>query len=125
MIEKIEITNAGIISSIEGNLNVKNIRDGMFPTWRLTLQPGEEYDLGTPYYGIYVIRCGDLGASALIMIGADISTNVLTSSGSSISTSFSDTGKVALNKKVANGNVFVKNNLSKTTLVTVMQITNY
>lgn len=125
MIEKIDITNAGIISSIEGKLNVKNIRDGMFPTWRLTLQPGEEYDLGTMYYGMYIVRWGDLGASALIMIGGGISANVLLNSGASISTSFSDTGKVALNRKVSNGNVFVKNNWSKTTTVTVMQITNY
>ena len=125
MIEKIEITNAGIISSIEGKLNVKNIRDGMFPTWRLTLQPGEEYDLGTWYYGMYIVRWADLGASALIMIGAAASTNILLNNGASISTSFSDTGKVALNKKEANGNVFVKNNWNKTTVVTVMQITNY
>ena len=125
MIEKIDITNAGIISSIEGKLNVKNIRDGMFPTWRLTLDAGEEFDLGTWYYGMYIVRWEESGASALVMIGAGLSAYILLNNGNIITTNFTESGKVALNKKILNGNVFVKNNGSKKTAVTVMQITNY
>lgn len=125
MIEKIDITNAGIISSIEGKLNVKNIRDGMFPTWRLTLQPGEEYDLGTPYYGIYLIKSGDIASTALVLIGAAASTNILLSNGEGISTDFTASDKLILNKKILNGNVFVKNTRPLETIFNVMQITNY
>lgn len=125
MIEKIDITNAGIISSIEAKLNVKNIRDGMFPTWRLTLQPGEEYDLGTLYYGIYVVRSGNTGFAALIMIGAAASTNILLNEGAGVSTDFTASGKIILNKKVANGNVFAKNTRTTESNIVVMQITNY
>ena len=44
MIEKIDITDTSVINAITRQLNIKNIRNEMFPTWRLTLQPGEEYD---------------------------------------------------------------------------------
>lgn len=125
MIEKIDITNAGIISSIEAKLNVKNIRDGMFPTWRLTLQPDEEYDLGTAYYGIYVIRSGAIASTALIVIGAGASTNILLNAGAGISTDFTAREKIILNKKAVNGNVFVKNAWPTVSDISVMQIANY
>ena len=51
MIEKVLITDTNVINAITRQLNIKNIRNEMFPTWRLTLQPGEEYDLGTAYMG--------------------------------------------------------------------------
>ncbi|RGJ46658.1 hypothetical protein [Bacteroides sp. D20] len=51
MMEKIDITDTSVINAITRQLNIKNIRNEMFPTWRLTLQPGEEYDLKTSYYG--------------------------------------------------------------------------
>ena len=40
MIEKVLITDTNVINAITRQLNIKNIRNEMFPTWRLTLQPG-------------------------------------------------------------------------------------
>lgn len=108
MIEKIDITDTSVINAITRQLNIKNIRNEMFPTWRLTLQPGEEYDLGTAYYGAYLVRNSDSGAAALIMVGAGVSSNILLSDGNSISTDFTAGGKIILNKKTSNGNVYVK-----------------
>ena len=109
MIEKVLITDTNVINAITRQLNIKNIRNEMFPTWRLTLQPGEEYDLGTAYYGAYLVRNSDSGAAALIMVGAGVSSNILLSDGNSISTDFTAGGKIILNKKTSNGNVYVKN----------------
>ena len=125
MIEKVLITDTNVINAITRQLNIKNIRNEMFPTWRLTLQPGEEYDLGTAYYGAYLVRNSDSGAAALIMIGAGVSANILLNNGASISTDFTEVGKIILNKKAVNGTVFVKNNGNKETGINVMQITNY
>ena len=112
MIEKVLITDTNVINAITRQLNIKNIRNEMFPTWRLTLQPGEEYDLGTAYYGAYLVRNSDSGAAALIMVGAGVSSNILLSDGNSISTDFTAGGKIILNKKTSNGNVYVKNGRS-------------
>ena len=125
MIEKVLITDTGVINAITGKLDIKNIRNKMFPTWRLTLQPGEEYDLKTSYYGMYMVRWADAGTTALIMIGAGVSANILLNNGASISTDFTEVGKIILNKKAVNGTVFVKNNGNKETGINVMQITNY
>ena len=125
MMEKIDITDTSVINAITRQLNIKNIRNEMFPTWRLTLQPGEEYDLGTAYYGAYLIRNSDSGAAALIMVGAGVSSNILLSDGNSISTDFTAGGKIILNKKTSNGNVYVKNGRSTEAYINVMQITNY
>ena len=125
MIEKVLITDTNVINAITRQLNIKNIRNEMFPTWRLTLQPGEEYDLKTSYYGMYMVRWADAGATALIMIGAGVSANILLNNGASISTDFTEVGKIILNKKAVNGTVFVKNNGNKETGINVMQITNY
>ena len=125
MIEKVLITDTSVINAITGQLNIKNIRNEMFPTWRLTLQPGEEYDLGTAYYGAYLVRNSDSGAAALIMVGAGVSSNILLSDGNSISTDFTAGGKIILNKKTSNGNVYVKNGRSTEAYINVMQITNY
>jgi hypothetical protein len=121
----IQITDASVINAITGQLDVKNIKNKMFPTWKLSLQPGEEYDLKTSYYGMYMVRWADAGATALIMIGAGVSANILLNNGTSISTDFTEVGKVILNKKIVNGTVFVKNNGNKETAINVMQITNY
>ena len=125
MIEKIDITDTSVINAITRQLNIKNIRNEMFPTWRLTLQPGEEYDLGTAYYGAYLVRNSDSGAAALIMVGAGVSSNILLSDGNSISTDFTAGGKIIWNKKTSNGNVYVKNGRSTEAYINVMQITNY
>ena len=125
MIEKVLITDTNVINAITRQLNIKNIRNVMFPTWRLTLQPGEEYDLGTAYYGAYLVRNSDSGAAALIMVGAGVSSNILLSDGNSISTDFTAGGKIILNKKTSNGNVYVKNGRSTEAYINVMQITNY
>lgn len=125
MIEKVLITDTSVINAITRQLNIKNIRNEMFPTWRLTLQPGEEYDLGTAYYGVYLVRNSDSGAAALIMVGAGVSSNILLSDGNSISTDFTAGGKIILNKKTSNGNVYVKNGRSTEAYINVMQITNY
>ena len=125
MIEKVLITDTNVINAITRQLNIKNIRNEMFPTWRLTLQPGEEYDLGTAYYGAYLVRNSDSGAAALIMVGAGVSSNILLSDGNSISTDFTAEGKIILNKKTSNGNVYVKNGRSTEAYIHVMQITNY
>ena len=125
MIEKVLITDTNVINAITRQLNIKNIRNEMFPTWRLTLQPGEEYDLKTSYYGMYMVRWADAGVTALIMIGAGVSANILLNNGASISTDFTEVGKIILNKKAVNGTVFVKNNGNKETGINVMQITNY
>ena len=125
MIEKVLITDTNVINAITRQLNIKNIRNEMFPTWRLTLQPGEEYDLGTAYYGAYLVRNSDSGATALIMVGAGVSSNILLSDGNSISTDFTAGGKIILNKKTSNGNVYVKNGRSTEAYINVMQITNY
>ena len=125
MIEKVLITDTNVINAITRQLNIKNIRNEMFPTWRLTLQPGEEYDLGTAYYGAYLVRNSDSGAAALIMVGAGVSSNILLSDGNSISTDFTAVGKIILNKKTSNGNVYVKNGRSTEAYINVMQITNY
>ena len=125
MIEKVLITDTNVINAITRQLNIKNIRNEMFPTWRLTLQPGEEYDLGTAYYGEYLVRKSDSGAAALIMVGAGVSSNILSSDGNSISTDFTAGGKIILNKKTSNGNVYVKNGRSTEAYINVMQITNY
>ena len=125
MMEKIDITATSVINAITRQLNIKNIRNEMFPTWRLTLQPGEEYDLGTAYYGAYLVRNSDSGAAALIMVGAGVSSNILLSDGNSISTDFTAGGKIILNKKTSNGNVYVKNGRSTEAYINVMQITNY
>ena len=120
-----DITDTNVINAITRQLNIKNIRNEMFPTWRLTLQPGEEYDLGTAYYGAYLVRNSDSGAAALIMVGAGVSSNILLSDGNSISTDFTAGGKIILNKKTSNGNVYVKNGRSTEAYINVMQITNY
>ena len=125
MIEKVLITDTNVINAITRQLNIKNMRNEMFPTWRLTLQPGEEYDLGTAYYGAYLVRNSDSGAAALIMVGAGVSSNILLSDGNSISTDFTAGGKIILNKKTSNGNVYVKNGRSTEAYINVMQITNY
>ena len=125
MIEKVLITDTNVINAITRQLNIKNIRNEMFPTWRLTLQPGEEYDLGTAYYGAYLVRNSDSGAAALIMVGAGVSSNILLSDGNSFSTDFTAGGKIILNKKTSNGNVYVKNGRSTEAYINVMQITNY
>ena len=125
MIEKVLITDTNVINAITRQLNIKNIRNEMFPTWKLTLQPGEEYDLGTAYYGAYLVRNSDSGAAALIMVGAGVSSNILLSDGNSISTDFTAGGKIILNKKTSNGNVYVKNGRSTEAYINVMQITNY
>ena len=125
MMEKIDITDTSVINAITRQLNIKNIRNEMFSTWRLTLQPGEEYDLGTAYYGAYLVRNSDSGAAALIMVGAGVSSNILLSDGNSISTDFTAGGKIILNKKTSNGNVYVKNGRSTEAYINVMQITNY
>lgn len=125
MIEKVLITDTNVINAITRQLNIKNIRNEMFPTWGLTLQPGEEYDLGTAYYGAYLVRNSDSGAAALIMVGAGVSSNILLSDGNSISTDFTAGGKIILNKKTSNGNVYVKNGRSTEAYINVMQITNY
>ena len=125
MIEKVLITDTNVINAITRQLNIKNIRNEMFPTWRLTLQPGEEYDLGTAYYGAYLVRNSDSGAAALIMVGAGVSSNILLSDENSISTDFTAGGKIILNKKTSNGNVYVKNGRSTEAYINVMQITNY
>ena len=125
IIEKVLITDTNVINAITRQLNIKNIRNEMFPTWRLTLQPGEEYDLGTAYYGAYLVRNSDSGAAALIMVGAGVSSNILLSDGNSISTDFTAGGKIILNKKTSNGNVYVKNGRSTEAYINVMQITNY
>ena len=125
MIEKVLITDTNVINAITRQLNIKNIRNEMFPTWRLTLQPGEEYDLGTAYYGAYLVRNSDSGAAALIMVGAGVSSNILLSDGNSISTDFTAGGKIILNKKTSNGDVYVKNGRSTEACIHVMQITNY
>ena len=125
MIEKIDITNAGVIDSIMGKLNIKNIRDSMFPSWRLTLQPGEEYNLETTYYGLYMIRWGDAGSTALFIIGAGTQTSFIANYEGVFSTNFDETGKTILNKKISNGTVFVKNTRTVSTTITIMQITNY
>ena len=125
MIEKVLITDTNVINAITRQLNIKNIRNEMFPNWRLTLQPGEEYDLGTAYYGAYLVRNSDSGAAALIMVGAGVSSNILLSDGNSISTDFTAGGKIILNKKTSNGNVYVKNGRSTEAYINVMQITNY
>jgi len=125
MIEKVLITDTNVINAITRQLNIKNIRNEMFPTWRLTLQPGEEYDLGTAYYGAYLVRNSDSGAAALIMVGAGVSSNILLSDGNSISTDFTAGDKIILNKKTSNGNVYVKNGRSTEAYINVMQITNY
>ena len=125
MMEKIDITDTSVINAITRQLNIKNIRNEMFPTWGLTLQPGEEYDLGTAYYGAYLVRNSDSGAAALIMVGAGVSSNILLSDGNSISTDFTAGGKIILNKKTSNGNVYVKNGRSTEAYINVMQITNY
>lgn len=125
MIEKIDITNASVIDSITGKLNVKNIRDAMFPKWYVVLQPGEEYNLNTSYYGIYMIRWGDAGATALFLIGAGIQTIFISNYTNGFSTDFDETGKIVMNKKEANGTVFVKNTRTISTNITIMQITNY
>ena len=125
MMEKVLITDTSVINAITRQLNIKNIRNEMFPTWRLTLQPGEEYDLGTAYYGAYLVRNSDSGAAALIMVGAGVSSNILLSDGNSISTDFTAGGKIILNKKTSNGNVYVKNGRSTEAYINVMQITNY
>jgi len=125
MMEKVLITDTNVINAITRQLNIKNIRNEMFPTWRLTLQPGEEYDLGTAYYGAYLVRNSDSGAAALIMVGAGVSSNILLSDGNSISTDFTAGGKIILNKKTSNGNVYVKNGRSTEAYINVMQITNY
>ena len=103
MMEKIDITDTSVINAITRQLNIKNIGNEMFPTWRLTLQPGEEYDLGTAYYGAYLVRNSDSGAAALIMVGAGVSSNIL----------------------LSDGNVYVKNGRSTEAYINVMQITNY
>ena len=121
MIEKVLITDTNVINAITRQLNIKNIRNEMFPTWRLTLQPGEEYDLGTAYYGAYLVRNSDSGAAALIMVGAGVSSNILLSDGNSISTDFTAGGKIILNKKTSNGNVYVKNGRSTEAYINVMQ----
>ena len=58
--------------------------------------------------GAYLVRNSDSGAAALIMVGAGVSSNILLSDGNSISTDFTAGGKIILNKKTSNGNVYVK-----------------
>lgn len=125
MMEKIDITNAGVIDSIMGKLNIKSIRDSMFYSWRLTLQSGEEYDLETALYGLYMIRCGDAGSTALFLIGANPQTVFMANYENGFSSNFDETGKIVLNKKISNGTVFVKNTRPTSITITIMQITNY
>lgn len=123
--EKIKVTDAIVIDSIERKLNIKSLRDSMFPKWSITLQPDEEYNLNTAYYGIYMIRWADAGATALFLIGAGVQTLSISNYTGGFGTDFDETGKIIMNKKISNGPVFVKNTRTVSTSITVMQITNY
>lgn len=123
--EKIKVTDAIVIDSIERKLNIKSLRDSMFPKWSITLQPDEEYNLNTAYYGIYMIRWADAGATALFLIGAGVQTLSISNYTGGFGTDFDETGKIIMNKKISNGTVFVKNTRTVSTSITVMQITNY
>lgn len=123
--EKIKVTDAIVIDSIERKLNIKSLRDSMFPKWSITLQPDEEYNLNTAYYGIYMIRWADAGATALFLIGAGVQTLSISNYTDGFGTDFDETGKIIMNKKISNGTVFVKNTRTVSTSITVMQITNY
>lgn len=125
MIEKIDITNASVIDSIMGKLNIRSIRDSMFSKWSITLQPGEEYNLDTTFYGLYMIRYGDAGSTALFLIGAGVQTIFIANNVNSFSIDFDETGKIVMNKKMSNGTVFVKNTRTVSTNITIMQISNY
>lgn len=123
--EKIKVTDAIVIDSIERKLNIKSLRDSMFPKWSITLQPDEEYNLNTAYYGIYMIRWADAGATALFLIGAGVQTLFISNYAGGFGIDFDETGKIIMNKKISNGTVFVKNTRTVSTSITVMQITNY
>lgn len=125
MIEKIDIKDASVIDSIMGKLNIRSIRDSMFPKWSVTLQPGEEYNLDTTYYGLYMIRWGDAGTTALFLIGAGVQTLFISNNANLFSIDFDEIGKIVMNKKMSNGTVFVKNTRTVSTNITIMQITNY
>ena len=34
----------------------KTIKSLMFPSWQVTLAPGEEYDLKVSHYGLYIVK---------------------------------------------------------------------
>jgi len=103
----------------------KTIKSLMFPSWKVTLAPGEEYDLKVSYYGLYMVRSGDLGSTGLFVIGAYPGAIMLGYYESVFSTDFNSTGKFVLSKKEVNGNIHLKNTMGKSVNVSVMQITNY
>lgn len=103
----------------------KTIKSLMFPSWQVTLAPGEEYDLKVSHYGLYIVRSGDLGSTALFVIGANPGAAILEYNDFIFSTDFNSTGKIVLSKKEQNGTIFLKNTRGSNTKVFVMQITNY
>lgn len=125
MIEKIDITNAGIVSTIQNKLNKKDLRNAMFASWATTLAPGQEYDLGTASYGMYLMRSGNAGSTALYIIGAGPGGAIVGYAESVFATDFNAANKIILGKKEINGNIFVKNTRDTELNVSIMQITNY
>ena len=103
----------------------KTIKSLMFPSWHVTLAPGEEYDLKVSHYGLYIVRSGDLGSTGLFVIGARPGAAILGYDDYIFSTDFNSTGKIVLSKKILNGTIFLKNTRGNNTNVFVMQITNY
>lgn len=103
----------------------KTIKSLMFPSWQITLEPSGEYNLKTACYGLYMVRSGEVGSTGLFVIGANPGAAILGYSGSVFSTDFNSTGKIVLNKKETNGNIFLKNTRDKSINLSIMQITNY
>ncbi len=103
----------------------KVIKSLMFPSWQVTLAPGEEYDLKVFHYGLYMVRSGDLGSTGLFVIGAQPGAAMIGYHESAFSTDFNSTGKIVMSKKEVNGNIYLKNTRESSTKVFVMQITNY
>lgn len=103
----------------------KTIKSLMFPSWQVTLAPGEEYDLKVSHYGLYMVRSGDLGSTGLFVIGAQPGAAMIGCYESVFSTDFNSTGKLVMSKKEVNGNIYLKNTRGNSINVFVMQITNY
>ena len=80
-------------------------------TQGLTIEPNYEYDTGIDNYGIYQLDDYSSGGCAIFLVNYS-KTLIIASMGTSFGTVIGE-GCLSLYKKESNGNIFIRNNLSR------------
>ena len=110
-------------SGVPLQISLINLYRQLFKLWsRIKIGANSEIDLSVSNYGLYLVTCSELGATALYLIGADRLSTMITSDSRFFSTNFDDTGKLILGKKETNGNIFFKNAGTAIFTVSIMRV---